>query len=570
MADGTRLAADLWLPDALPEAGVGAVIRATRYWRAAVGGADDAAPLAEAGLFTGVGLALVTCDVRGTGASFGTWDGPWSAQEIADLEQLVRWVVAQDWSNGRIGAHGVSYDGNTAELIGSLRRPEVVAVAPRFADYDPWAHLAAPGGVLLRTFLTSWAQTSRALDLDDPGVVASGPEEARALREWFGHPKPVADPSDVGLAVREHLGNLDLLPLVTELAAYDDAASARLGYPQSAPFARREATQESGTEIMHVGSWYDAGTAAGVIARFASTEVVQHGVIGAWSHGGRFDASPFGHQAGLAAKPPVEQQRADVASWLASRLSSGSHGQVEVTTNGPGRSLTYYTVGADTWHVTTVWPPDGVEVHRRWLDAGGGLLEHVPDPATCDYAVDPQASSGLANRWLTQAEGAPVHYGDRATADKRCLVWDSPSLQHPVTITGTPVLHLVLATTASDGALHAYLEAVDPIGRAIYLAEGVLRLSHRAVGPAPYATTGPYHPCTQALRLPMAPGRAEAIDLALFPLSALVPAGWRLRIAIAGADADTFAPVSLHEPVTWTITAGAQGSWIDIPIERAT
>jgi len=566
MADGTRLAADVWLPEGIPARGVGAVIRATRYWRAAVGSADPSAVEAEAGLFTDVGLALVTVDVRGTGASFGTWDGPWSAREIADLEGVVAWVAAQPWCNGRIGAHGVSYDANTAELIGSLRRPEVIAVAPRFADYDPWAHLAAPGGVPLDSFLTSWAQTNRALDLDDPGVVAASLEEERELRRWFGHPKPVDDVAAVAQAVREHDGNLDLVPLVTRLAAYDDATSHSLGYPGGAPFTRRAATEESGTALMHVGSWYDAGTAAGVIARFASVDVPQHGVIGAWSHGGRFDASPFGDPGGPAS-PPIEQQRADVAEWLAHHLMSREDVTSEVRAEAGAKSLAYYTVGADTWRVTHEWPPRGVEQRRLWLDAHGRLVEDAPEPGLREYGVDPLASTGPANRWLTQAEGAPVHYGDRLVADRRCLVWDGLPLPRSVTITGSPVLHVVLATTATDGALHAYLEASDNAGRVVYLTEGILRLSHRAVGPSPYAVDGPYHPCTEALRRPMAPGEAECLDLALFPTSALVPAGWSLRVAIAGADQGTFAPVALDEPATWTVAAGPAGSWIDLPIE---
>ena len=78
-----------------------------------------------------------------------------------------------------VGAHGVSYDGNTAELMGSLGRSAVIAVAPRFADYDPWAHLAVPGGVFLESFLTSWATGNRALDLDAPELAAANDAEAR-------------------------------------------------------------------------------------------------------------------------------------------------------------------------------------------------------------------------------------------------------------------------------------------------------------------------------------------------------------------------------------------------------
>lgn len=565
MRDGTRLAVDVWLPtghsDAVPR--FGAVVRATRYWRAAVGAADTSAHEGEIALFAARRLALVTVDVRGTGASFGRWDGPWSSTELDDLGEVVAWVSRQPWSNGRIGTHGVSYDGNTAELIGTLGNPAVVAACPRFADYDPWAHLALPGGVLLESFLTAWAAGNRALDLDAPGLVASSPAEAEELRAWFGHPKPVDgdDGTLIAEAVQAHAANLDLLATVSQVDTFDDAASRMLGYPQSAPYSRREQARAAGTQLRHVGSWYDAGTAAGVLARFASANTPQRAVIGAWSHGGHFDASPFAVEAGLPAVPTIEVQRQELAAWLADRLAADA---APIT----GKVLTYRTVGTETWHTTDVWPPAGVQPVRSWLTADGGMsAEHATD-GTRRYVVDPLASSGAdTNRWQTQEGQRPVHYADRADADARCLVWTGPALADETTITGTPVLHLQLATTAADGALHAYLEAVAPDGRVVYLTEGILRLAHRAVGPAPYVVDGPYHPCTGDLVRPMTPGRPEPIDLALFPVSAAVPAGWSIRVAIAGADHGTFRPVALDADVTWTVASGPDGSWIDVPVD---
>ncbi len=562
--DGIPLAVDVWLPaGAGAERRVGTVIRATRYWRAAVGAADDTATVGEAELFTGHDLALVTVDVRGTGASAGRWESPWSDAELADLADVVTWVVAQPWSNGRCGAHGVSYDGNTAEMLASLGSPHVLAVSPRFADYDPWAHLTFPGGVLLQEFLARWSAETRALDLDDPSLAASSPEEAEELRAWVGHPKPLDDDvegSAVRAAVAEHDGNVDLWRLASELVDYDDAASRALGYPATAPFARRGGVDGSVVAMRPVGSWYDAGTAAGVLARFRSTEAPQHAVIGAWSHGGGFDADPFRGEPGEA-DPPLDTQRTDLAAWLADRL-----GGAEVPVTEP--TLTFVTVGSGSWRTTPVWPIAGVGEKRVHLTSKGELATQPDGDGTVEYDVDPLATTGPSNRWHTQAGQAPVHYGDRAEADRRCVTWTGDQLEAPMTITGTPWLHLVMSTTATDGAVHAYLEAVSPHGRVVYLTEGVLRLRHRAVGPAPYVADGPYHPCTTEFARSMTPGRAEPVDLALFPLSAQVPSGWRLRLALAGADSGTFAGISLSEDPRWTLHTGPDGSWLALPVEE--
>ena len=58
------------------------------------------------------GYALVVVDARGTGASFGTRDSfPQPRSERADYRVIADWIVAQPWSDGRIGATGISSRG---------------------------------------------------------------------------------------------------------------------------------------------------------------------------------------------------------------------------------------------------------------------------------------------------------------------------------------------------------------------------------------------------------------------------------------------------------------------------
>ena len=51
---------------------------------------------------------------------------------------------------------------------------------------------------------------------------------------------------------------------------------------------------------------------------------------------------------------------------------------------------------------------------------------------------------------------------------------------------------------------------------------------------------GPYHSFKRKDGSPLAPGETAEITFELMPVSVIVRAGHRLRIAIAGADADTF------------------------------
>ena len=82
------------------------------------------------------GYAVVVVDVRGTGASFGTRDSFRSPREREDSREIADWIVAQPWSDGRIGSTGISYLGAAADFLASTGHPAVKAIAPLFAVWD--------------------------------------------------------------------------------------------------------------------------------------------------------------------------------------------------------------------------------------------------------------------------------------------------------------------------------------------------------------------------------------------------------------------------------------------------
>ena len=137
MRDGVPLALDLWLPESLGRGGrVPALVMVTRYWRrtelnppfSLFSFPDD-----DVRFFTANGYAVLRVDARGSGASGGVRAYPWSAREREDYREVVDWITAQSWCNGRVGAFGVSYVGTAAEFFASLGHPAVRAVMPMFS-----------------------------------------------------------------------------------------------------------------------------------------------------------------------------------------------------------------------------------------------------------------------------------------------------------------------------------------------------------------------------------------------------------------------------------------------------
>src|SRR5690606_5719669 len=116
MPDGTRIAAEIWLPEATTAgADLPTLISFTRYWRAS---AYDLPQNEKSELFAGLnqaGYAVVVVDARGSGASFGSRGTEFSVCETRDFRHVIDWVAEQAWSNGRVATIGVSYSGNTAE-----------------------------------------------------------------------------------------------------------------------------------------------------------------------------------------------------------------------------------------------------------------------------------------------------------------------------------------------------------------------------------------------------------------------------------------------------------------------
>ena len=49
------------------------------------------------------GYALVTVDTRGSGASFGKRPFDLAPAEVADHQEVLEWVIAQPWCNGKVG-----------------------------------------------------------------------------------------------------------------------------------------------------------------------------------------------------------------------------------------------------------------------------------------------------------------------------------------------------------------------------------------------------------------------------------------------------------------------------------
>jgi predicted acyl esterase len=77
---------------------------------------------------------------------------------------------------------------------------------------------------------------------------------------------------------------------------------------------------------------------------------------------------------------------------------------------------------------------------------------------------------------------------------------------------------------------------------------------------------GPYHTFERNDASPLAPGEVAEIAYDLLPISVRFEAGWRIRLAIAGADRDVFAPIpGCGAPKIKVKRNSRHASYVDLP-----
>jgi predicted acyl esterase len=596
MRDGVDIAIDVWLPaDLQGSETIPTVIRTTRYWRAA-GDVDLAENPAlntppDDLRFHQAGYAVVLVDARGSGASAGERPILWSADEVADMGEVVDWIVAQPWSNGRVGGYGVSYDGNTAELLTVTNHPAVRAVAPLYSSFN---FALGPVGVS-NSYSEQWSAMVQGLDANnscwfverDWGIAKEDCAQIRPLaqtldaNEFCEHVtvepqevcarlradllgvKPVdADPDGERLAeiVANRTSNVDVFEALRQITYSDEpigTTGVTLG--QMGPYGFRQQIESSGVPMSVWVGWLDANTVDEAISRYLTLRNPQKLIIGPFNHGGDNHVDPF-LPADTPIEPTLDEQFEMRLQFFDGLLKEGTI---------PETGITYYTFNAGTWNTTEIWPPAGFTKQRWYFGANGLLTTDAPtDDGTDEYTVYFSATTGDANRWGIVPD---VIYPDRAAEDDKLLTYTSVPLTTDVTITGHPIVTLHVASTHSDGAFHVYLEDVAPDGRVTYITEGILRaIHHKLSDETPsYNLPGPYRTYNRADASPLAPGEVTEVSFNLYATSVLLETGHRIRIAIAGADASMFERYPAEGTPVLTIHRNAiAASHVDLPMVR--
>jgi hypothetical protein len=448
------------------------------------------------------GLAGVRLDIRGTGASTGVIENEYTGQEQSDTLEVMRWLADQDWCTGNLGMWGISWGGFSSLQTAMLRPPELKAIVPMHATHDRFAcDVHYTGGSLHAAEQVDWPTS----------MVATN-----------GLPP---DPDIVGDGwCEEWLERLERTPQW----AYEWLRHQRRDdyWLHGSPCADYESIA---CPTLLIGGWLD-GYVDGMLALAEHLTCPTRTVIGPWGH----------YRPATGVPAPTLDHLDLMARWFEHHLRGDDNGIMDlpqaavfVRTEPPydGARVAGY------WRAEPSWPP----ADRETMELGLAGLSH-------DRLVwsGPQWVGGHAPAW----DRAGIGSIDSTADDSASLCFETTPLREPIEILGWPEVEVTVTSDRAVGLVAARLLMVSPEGEAHLICRGNRNLAF---------------PLDLSTSTRVEAGASMTIRFPLLAASATVPAGWRLRLALAGADF----PVVWPPGERFTLTVDPDESKLLLPVVPA-
>ena len=533
MSDGVVLRANIFLPS---ETGrFPTILTATGYNKDAANptekecGGEQVLAGDEPGL-TEKGYAVMVFDDRGTGASGGKWES-WGQRTQEDYKEVLTWIQAQPWSNSSVATTGGSYMGITSLLMAEADASRVAEGRPRavkavYAEIpmaDAYRDVTFQGGSLDTGFIPLWLGLVGALSTLPPSTTSENPQEAASI--YFEHL----------LNNIEFSGEKIVGSSLGEESAYDGPF-----YRLRSPVVR---AGEIDVPVVIEGGWWDLFQRGEPLLWESLTNSPDRVLF----------MSPHYH---VTAGPPMENPKFK-EEWFAHWLFGANNG-VQRTPK-----VNLYPINGTHWEHFKRFPLPGTNYQRLYLSGessgstplsrhDGSLTNSPPAAESGDLAPLLPASSPCSRmtaQWTAGAGGElPVCDENNNTFEATSLTYTTASLPSATELTGLITADLWAELSTTDATLVAVLSEVEPDGVSTELTAGYLEASQRAVDPA-LSTYGarklmirPWHPFTKESQQAVTPNHPTEYKVEIYPSSAIIKAGNRLRLTIGTADTFTSTP----------------------------
>jgi putative CocE/NonD family hydrolase len=429
------------------------------------------------------GYAVVVQEARGRAGSEGTWR-PYG-DEGPDAYDTVEWAAAQPWSDGNVGLYGACALGWTAIQGAVEAPPHLKAVFAYMTGTNYHSGWTYSDGAFELGFQISWVWTILARDtMSRLGLEPAALEAAER--------RLVEAASDVRGSARH-------LPLI-EFPPYQDGVAPYwrewLSHPRYDEFWQRADAVARADRIqvpvLHMSAWYDTCLKghmelhAALQGRGDERVRDRHRLLlGPWDHSAYYNKRPT--CAGERDFGPAVMTGPDT-------LAGAAFQWFDYWLKGEGEAfqaesrVRYFQMGENVWKDTDTWPPAHTVVPYYLHSAGqansrlgDGVLDTKPpgtEPAD-SYVYDP--FDPVPTRGGRSMIDVLPGVENQAQVEERqdVLVYTTPRLTNPLSITGPVSVTLYASSDAQDTDFTAKLVDVEPDGYCANIAEGIVRARYR-------------------------------------------------------------------------------------------
>ena len=533
MRDGTRLATDVFRPDAPGRFPV--LINRGPY------GKDDyvASPDHSVWFFPTHGYVVLSQDCRARFESEGDYYNP-LFQEVQDGYDTVEWAARQPWSNGRVGTTGQSYLGATQYTLATNNPlpPQLQAMAPVSASSDfhqSWVYHT--GGAMEWGWMVPYAIHKGRNTLERLG-------RSDLLAQMDDY---VLEPGNFGRPLKDewfrHLPLKDWIGWLQETAPYfREYFEQELDGPYWWQLNLLRNLEGIKIPLFHVSSWYDIFLEGALNAYRAVTEQGgsetarrnQKLLVGPWAHIRPYTRATSVDTGDIDFGPEAQIELHDHLRrwfdyWLKD-IDTGIMDEPPVNIFVMGGGVT----SNGRWRHENEWPLARTHYTRYYLHSDGsantrsgdGTLSTVPPGAEPPdrYVYDPaNPAPTLRGNTLMIPHGVA---DQRSTEDRGdVLVYTSDPLEQDLELTGPIKVQLFAASSAVDTDYTAKLVDVRPDGYAQNIQDGIIRARYRSSARQPAFIT---------------PGQVYEYTIDLWATSQVFKAGHRLRVEISSSNFPRF------------------------------
>lgn len=491
------------------------------------------------------GYVWVDLDVRGTGFSEGKWQltGP---REQQDTVEVIDWISKQDFSDGKVGETGVSYDAIAALQAASHRPPALKTVFAVEPSTDLVQDVAGRGGGLNIGFLPMWLWVVNGLKrVPDLQSMALGTWQ-QEYQKWIDD--RAEDPTTMSNAMYLALNSRDIDELT-------NAPEAQMLLDAQGPWRTATRTDMANINVptMITGGWSDLFR-NGEFRSYENLTGLKPGekqlIMGPGYHlttGGGY---------GKRDAPP----RVDVLQkvWFDHWLKGIDNG---VQRLGP---VLEKIPGAQGWQRISQLPRAGMVNQRMYLRSDdshtavrtqhdGSLSAEpptTPDQLTVKVGVASLCSDITNTQYLGITAILMECAQDERTHEIDGLTFTSEPVSIPTVLSGPVAVHLNTQHEGTDGFWMATVTDVDDASNnSLPLSTGWVVSSLRQVDES-RSKRGPNGDYIDPIQLldykhgyhPVIPGKPTTVDFGTYPLDAVLQPGHRLRVTIYSSNYPSAVP----------------------------